>query len=93
MVAPVDGDIVSGTYALDARISENVVGVGKVEFQLSGADSDEVVIGVATRTWDGWIYNWNTTSVRNGTYRVESLAFDPEGNAGPRDAVTITIEN
>ena len=58
MVAPVDGDIVSGTYALDARISD-----------------------------------WNTTSVRNGTYRVESLAFDPEGNAGPRDGVTITIEN
>jgi SAM-dependent methyltransferase len=93
MVAPVDGDIISGTYALDARISENVVGVGKVEFHVSGADSDEVVIGVATRTWDGWIYNWNTTSVRNGTYRVESLAFDPEGNPGPRDGVTITVEN
>jgi tRNA (mo5U34)-methyltransferase len=93
MSAPAHGAILSGTQMLNARISENIVGVGRVEFHLMGADSNEAVIGVATRTWDGWTYDWDTTSVTNGTYELNCVAFDPEGNAGPSDAITISVEN
>jgi hypothetical protein len=93
MIAPVDGAVLSGTRMLNARISENVVGVSKVEFHLTGADSDAAVIGAATRTWDGWTYDWDTTSVTNGTYELNGVAFDPRGNAGPSRSVTIKVQN
>jgi tRNA (mo5U34)-methyltransferase len=93
MIAPVAGETLSGTSSLNARIFDNVVGVGRVEFRLTDADSNEAVIGVATHTWDGWIYDWDTTAVSNGTYTLKGVAFDPAGNAGAGQVLTITIQN
>ena len=93
MLAPSAGDVLSGTRTLNARACDNVVVASKVEFRLTGADDADVLIGVATLTWGGWICNWDTASVRNGTYTVTSLAFDPAGNACPTAGITITVQN
>ena len=52
-----------------------------MEFHLTGAKSDTALLGVATSSDDGWVYNWNTTSVGNGAYTLSSTAFDLAGNA------------
>ena len=42
----------------------------------------------------GWgFYNWNTASVPNGTYTLNSVATDPAGNVGRSPGVTITARN
>jgi hypothetical protein len=43
----------------------------------------DAFIGVATETRGfGWINYWNTKSVPNGTYTLNSVATDPAGNIG-----------
>ena len=92
IVDPRDSAALSGTRALNA-VCQGVVQVTKVEFHLTGPDADHALIGVAVRTWDGWIYSWDTTSVRNGTYTLNSLAFDVAANTGRSPGVTITVQN
>ena len=67
--------------------------MSRVEFSLTGAGYDQGLLGVGTRTWGGWIHNWDTTSVRNGTYTLHGVAFDPVGNAGPSAGLTVTVQN
>ncbi len=93
IVVPRDGEVLSGAVALGARASDDVLEVGKVEFHLTGAKSDTALLGVATSSDDGWVYNWNTTSVGNGAYTLSSTAFDLAGNASPRAGLSITVQN
>jgi outer membrane protein assembly factor BamB len=89
---PSDGSTVSGTTTLSASASDDVA-VSKVEFRLTGGTYNDAVIGVATGTRFGWIFNWNTTSVPNGAYTLTSVATDPAGNVGRSAGVAITVAN
>jgi hypothetical protein len=93
MVVPHQGDSLSGTRELKASISGNTVEVSRVEFHLTDANHDTVLLGVARPTYFGWIYNWDTTSVRNGTYTVGTLAINLDGDAGSRSDITVTVQN
>jgi hypothetical protein len=64
-----------------------------VEFHLTGADHDTALVGVARRTWFDWIYKWDTTAVRNGTYTLSSSAFNFVGDVGRSTGITITVQN
>ena len=72
--------------------SSLLVDVTKVEFRLSGPD-DDALVGIADRTIFGWVYEWDTTSVANGTYTVNSVALDIAGRSGRSEGVTITVDN
>jgi outer membrane protein assembly factor BamB len=91
VVIPSNGAIVSGTTLLDASASDDV-NVSRVEFHL-GSNGSERVIGVATPTQYGWIYNWDSASVPNGSYTLESVAYDSAGNHAESAVVTITVQN
>ncbi len=43
-------------------------------------------------TYYGWVYNWNTTTVPNGSYPLVSEAFDSGGSAFS-SGVSITVHN
>ncbi len=47
----------------------------------------------ATPTWVGWLAGWNTTTVPNGTYTLQSVASYPGGVSGTSPGVTITGNN
>lgn len=60
---------------------------------LSGGEYDKTVVGVTTISRAGWILLWNTTSVPNGTYRLQSLATNGFGVSAYSAAITITVDN
>jgi Bacterial Ig domain len=92
ILVPANGATLSGTATLDASASDNVK-VSRVEFRLTGGSYDNALIGVATLTYHGWIYSWSTSSVANGSYILNSVAYDPAGNQGRSPDISITVQN
>lgn len=81
------------TALLDASASPNV---GAVSFELSGGTLSDKVIATATPTIYGWLAQWDTTTVPNGTYTLQSVASYPPPNgldSGTSSAVTIMVAN
>ena len=93
VIIPSPGASVSGTSTvLDATASANVT---SVTFELSGGTLTDDVIATAVPTIYGWIAQWNTTTVPDGTYALQSVAsysryFASSGTSAP---LTITVAN
>lgn len=65
----------------------------KVQYELSGGGLTDSVIATATPTIFGWLAAWNTTTVPNGTYTLQSVASYTGGVSGASPGVTITVTN
>jgi outer membrane protein assembly factor BamB len=91
VVIPSSGATLSGSTLLDASASNAT----SVEFQLFGGVFGFYgpILCTATPTYYGWLCNWNTTSVPNGSYVVSSLAFNSTGSAYSMGGVNITVSN
>ena len=84
VLLPSSGSWVSGSkVALEAGASD-AVGVTKVEFHLTGRSLHNALIATATRGSQGWTASWNSTTVPDGTYTLQSVAYDAAGNQGAR---------
>ena len=91
VVIPATGSTQSGgTAGLDAFVSANVT---SVSFELTGGTLTNKVISTASPTIFGWVGQWNTTTVPNGTYTLESVASYAGGETGTSAPVTITVDN
>ncbi len=93
VLIPSGGASVSGTSSLlDASASANVT---YVAFELSGGTiNGEQFIATATQTYYGWLAEWNTTSVPDGTYEIQSVAsYSRYFSGGTSAPVTITVAN
>jgi hypothetical protein len=67
--------------------------VTSVSFELSGNGLSDQVIATATPTYYGWLAQWNTKSVANGTYSLQSVAAYAGGVSGPSPPITIIVSN
>ena len=90
VVLPANNATVSDGQWLDASASS---GVTKVQYELTGGTLNDAIIATATPTWVGWLAGWNTTTVPNGTYTLQSVASYPGGVSGTSPGVTITGNN
>ena len=92
VLIPSGGAKVSGTsYLLDASASANVT---YVTFELSSSTLRLQTIATAIPTYYGWIAQWNSTSIPDGTYSLQSMASYSENLIGGTSApVTITVNN
>ena len=88
VILPATGATVSGTTILDA-LATNTTGVA---FYLFGGGYFGLLIGSAEATEYGWIYEWNTTTVPNGTYELFSKATGAGGSA-ISSGVDLTVSN
>jgi hypothetical protein len=79
-----------GTATLDASASANVT---SVSYELSGGAFNDQPISVATSTLYGWIAHWNTTTVPDGTYTLQSVASYANGQSTISAPITITVNN
>ena len=64
-----------------------------VRYELSGGALSDQVIATATPTIYGWLAQWNTTSVPNGTYTMQSVASYAGGISGESPGVSIVVTN
>jgi hypothetical protein len=89
---PANNASISGTATLDANAS---AGVSQVTYEVSGGPANLVdnVIATGTPTFYGWLSAWNTTSVPNGTYTLQSVATYSGGVSGTSAPITITVNN
>ena len=64
-----------------------------MEFWIAGGSADfGKLIGTATLTLYGWLYDWNTTTVPNGPYYLLSYASNSSGSTWS-SAVAITVDS
>ena len=90
---PSNNASVKGTaVVLDAGASDNV-SVASVQFVLTGGSYNKTVIGTATATIYGYIATWNSTTVPDGTYTLQSVATDEAGNATTSAGIAIKVTN
>ena len=89
---PANDATLSGTTVLVATAT-GYFSVAKVEFYLTGGSQHDTLIGTGRRTTHGWITGWNTTTVTNGTYTLQSVAYDVTGRSGHSNGITITVNN
>jgi PQQ-like domain/Bacterial Ig domain len=91
IILPSNGDTVSGTdQGLDASASG---GVTQVQYELTGGTLNHSVIATATLTIYGWTASWNTTTVPNGVYTLQSVASYGGEVSGTSPGITITVAN
>jgi hypothetical protein len=91
VVLPANDATLSGiTQYLDATASS---GVTKVQYELSGGSLSNQVIATATPTYVGWAAAWNTTTVANGSYSLNSVASYPGGVTATSAPITLTVNN
>lgn len=94
VIIPSSGATLSGTNAvLGATASGNGLNVTKVQFALSGGPYSHTVIGRAGFTGAGALFEWNTTTVPNGTYALQSLATNAAGKTSYSPAITVKVGN
>ena len=93
VIEPSDGTTVSGSQGLDAVAS---AGVTQVQYELSGGPSnlnDSVIATLNSPTIYGWTARWNTTTVPNGVYSLQSVASYGREVSGTSPPITITVDN
>jgi uncharacterized protein YjbI with pentapeptide repeats len=92
VLVPSDGATLAGAPYLDAAAGD-APGVTHVVFELSGVTLSNQVIATATPTLFGWVAKWNTTSVPNGTYSLQSVATDANSDTDTSAPISVTVEN
>lgn len=87
IVAPAEGDTVSGTVTVTADASDDN-SVTQVEFFVDGSTS----IGVDSNGSDGWSASWDTTAYAEGSHTVSATATDTIGQTAS-DSNDVTVDN
>lgn len=89
---PHDGQTLKATAVLDAVVRPDVQAT-EVDFDLMSEGGLGVAIGSGRRTKLGWILKWDTRSVTNGSYRLDSVVSGPRGPIGRSASIAIEIKN
>jgi subtilase family serine protease len=90
VLVPSNGATLSGSTYLDASASNAT----SVEFLLFGGTYgySAPVVCTATATFYGWLCEWNTTTVPDGSYILVSEAFNTAGSTYS-SGVSMTVDN
>ena len=64
-----------------------------MQYEVSGGSLSNVVIATATPTIFGWLASWNTTTVPNGPYTLQSVASYAGGVSGTSAPIMISVSN
>jgi hypothetical protein len=93
VVLPAYSASISGTTEYFDAIAS--AGATKVTFELSGGPSDlsDVQITTGTATIYGWLAAWNSTTVSNGSYTLNSVAAYSGGVSATSTSVPLTVNN
>jgi len=90
VVLPADGSTLTGTVLLDTDARGPVAGV---DYRLTGGALSDAVVGTATNSPYGWIFEWDTTTVPEGTYSLRARAIDGTSGVAYSPPITVTVHN
>ena len=91
VIVPASGATVSGiSQVLEAASSP---GVTLVQYEITGGLLNDSVIATVSPTIYGWVAKWNTTTVPNGTYALQSVASLSAGGSGTSPPVSVIVNN
>ena len=93
VVKPKAGTTVSGAVFVDARATSDNAPVTRVEFRITGGSLHSALVATATSTSVGWLAGWNTATVPNGTYQLESVCSDAAGQSEHSRPVLVIVRN
>lgn len=89
-----DFDVFTGTQSLlDASASSPAFGIASVTFELSGNGLTNQVVATGTPTLYGYVAQWNTFTVPDGTFTLQSVATDTEGQSTTSFGVVVNVGN
>ena len=89
VVLPSNGATLSGSQWLDTIAPQ---GVTRVQYEVTGGTLANSFIGNATPTIYGWLAGWNTTTVPNSTYTLNSIAIF-SGGFVVTSPITVIVNN
>ena len=92
VIVPTEGTTLSGNVGLDAAASSSL-GISKVQYEVTGGSLTNSVVATGAPSLIGYLAEWNTTNVPNGTYSLSSVATDTANNVSTSSPVTITVSN
>ena len=92
VLAPGDGAIVSGNKVLDAGVLVPTAG-RRVQFRITGGLSHRSLVLAAKLTLVGWIADWDTATVADGTYEVQSVVVYPDRSRAASTPILVRVEN
>lgn len=90
ILLPAPGAILTGSADLDATVSGRAI---SVEFEVTDPGRRSIVVGTGLRTEFGWFARWDTTTVSNGSYRLECVVDSAAGVRTTGLPVHVTVEN
>ena len=93
VLIPSDGATISGAKALLDAAASSAVGITSVSYNLTGGTLSNQHIAWGTPTLYGYLAQWDTTSVPNGTYTLQTVATDVDGASTTSAPITITVSN
>jgi uncharacterized protein YjbI with pentapeptide repeats len=93
LLVPSNGAVLAGTAAVLDAWAADAPGINSVVFELTGGLDNDTQIATATATIYGWVAKWNTTTVPNGTYTLQSVATGAATNTEASNPITITVCN
>jgi hypothetical protein len=93
VLIPSDGATISGAKALLDATASSAVGIATVSYEVSGGTLSDQVVGSGFPTLYGWLAQWDTTAVPNGTYTLQTVATDRGGLQTTSAPITVTVDN
>ncbi len=90
VVKPTTNEQLTGDRYLVARASSSL-GIKRVLFRITGGG--QTLVANARPFQYGWLGNWDTTTVANGTYTVESVAYGVTGQVTTSAGVVVHVRN
>jgi len=86
ITAPLPNAVIAGTTTLAANASDNGAVAG-VQFLVDGKPVGSSITSAP------YSYNWNSTSVTNGSHSIQAMATDAASNVATSTAVNVQIQN
>jgi hypothetical protein len=91
IVAPSSGATVSGSVDLDADPASS--NVSAVSFVATGGTTRNLQIARGKESLIGFVAEWASSSLPNGTYQIAAIAYNSEGKKSTSPAVSVTVKN
>ena len=85
IVSPADGEYVKGIPIITVSAEDGESGIDKVEFYING-------ILTSTHVETPYEFSWSTTTLIDGVYSIEAVAYDKAGNTNS-DSISVIVDN